>query len=196
MIFPITLVFMLIFKLLESKPLYKTQFMKDRKVTEIWLPTFSIELWKNFFNIVYIISEETGSVETLLDNSRNCTLTSAIALYLCCEHNTRSREEERGWNLPVNVCFVLCVMQRRLLTIMHWVSNSYMHLRVSNYRNWSFITNASSLYNISNIILHLLFLRNFFSFMVSWRKNDSQNFKIDKKNAPKYSQFDIYKYTT
>ena len=194
MIFPITLVFMLIFQLLESKPLYKTQFIKDRDMTPYF---FYRIVKKNFFNIlVYIISEETGSVETLLDNSRNCTLTSAIALYLCCEHNIRSREEERGWNLRVNVCFVLCVMQRRLLTIMHWVSNSYMHLRVSNYRNWSFITNASSPYNISNIILHLLFLRNFFSFMVSWRKNDSQNFKIDKKNAPKYSQFDIYKYTT
>ena len=147
MIFPITLVFMLIFQLLESKPLYKTQFIKDRKVTEIWLPTFSIELWKKFFNIVYIISEETGSVEILLDNSRNCTLTSSIALYLCCEHNTRSREEERVE--PSSECLfcVVCVMQRRLLTIMHWVSNSYMHLRVSNYRNWSFITNASSLYN-------------------------------------------------
>ena len=162
MIFPITLVFMLIFQLLESKPLYKTQFIKDRRDMT---PYFFYRIVKKiFFNIllVYIISEETGSVETLLDNSRNCTLTSAIALYLCCEHNTRSRKEERGWNLPVNVCFVLCVTQRRLLTIMHWVSNSYMHLRVSNYRNWSFITNASSLYNISNIILHLLFLRNFF----------------------------------
>ena len=91
MIFPITLVFMLIFQLLESKPLYKTQFIKDRDMT----PYFFYRIVKKiFFNIllVYIISEETGSVETLLDNSRNCTLTSAIALYLCCEHNTRRGE--------------------------------------------------------------------------------------------------------
>ena len=54
MIFPITLVFMLIFQLLESKPLYKTQFIKDRDMTPYFF--YRIVKKNNIFNIVYILS--------------------------------------------------------------------------------------------------------------------------------------------